>query len=121
MALNRARERDGLPLFANPRNAASGGVRQLDPALTAQRRLSFFAYQLVSGEKLGHAMGVVARSKRSAFRSIRTSSARHFNDVLVYCRQWEERRDELDYEIDGGRQGRRFRAARLASSRATRG
>ena len=46
--LNAARERDGLPVFANPRNAASGGVRQLDPALTAQRRLSFFAYQIVA-------------------------------------------------------------------------
>ena len=45
--LNERRERDGLPIFANPRNAASGGVRQLDPALTAARRLSFFAYQLV--------------------------------------------------------------------------
>ena len=39
--LNAAREREGSPAFANPRNAASGGVRQLDPALTAQRRLSF--------------------------------------------------------------------------------
>ena len=101
--LNRAREREGLPVFANPRNAASGGVRQLDPALTAQRRLSFFAYQLVSGENCAYAMGGVApRSKRSAFRSIRTSRARRtLDDVLAYCRQWEERRDELDYEIDG--------------------
>src|SRR5208283_1905574 len=42
--LNAAREREGLAVFANPRNAASGGVRQLDPRLTAARRLSFFAY-----------------------------------------------------------------------------
>ena len=76
VALNRARERDGLPLFANPRNAASGGVRQLDPALTAQRRLSFFAYQLVSGENRARNGSRCAGSKRSAFRSIRTSSAR---------------------------------------------
>ncbi len=47
--LNARREREGLPVFANPRNAASGGVRQLDPKLTAQRRLSFFAYAVARG------------------------------------------------------------------------
>ncbi|HEX5274797.1 MAG TPA: NAD-dependent DNA ligase LigA [Candidatus Rubrimentiphilum sp.] len=48
--LNGARERAGLPVFANPRNAASGGVRQLDPRLTAERRLSFFAYSVMVNE-----------------------------------------------------------------------
>ena len=48
--LNADRERESLPAFANPRNTASGGVRQLDPALTAARRLSFFAYQLAVEE-----------------------------------------------------------------------
>jgi len=45
-ALNEARTRQGQPVFANPRNAASGGVRQLDPKLTKERRLSFFAYSI---------------------------------------------------------------------------
>jgi DNA ligase (NAD+) len=101
--LNAARERDGLPVFANPRNAASGGVRQLDPALTAQRRLSFFAYQLVSGDA-----GV--RTQWEALARLESlglpvnpnvTRAERLADVLEYCRQWEERRDELDYEIDG--------------------
>ena len=100
--LNRARERDGLPIFANPRNAASGGVRQLDPALTAQRRLSFFAYQLVADDEL--------RSQWQALRKLESLGfpvnpnvvrAEAIDDVLTYCRQWEERRDDLDYEIDG--------------------
>ena len=49
--LNARREREGLPVFANPRNAASGGVRQLDPKLTAERRLSFFAYAIGAGRR----------------------------------------------------------------------
>jgi DNA ligase (NAD+) len=100
--LNRARERDGLPVFANPRNAASGGVRQLDPSLTAQRRLSFFAYQLVDQERL--------RSQWEALRELETlgfpvnpnvARAATLEEVLDYCERWEARRDELDYEIDG--------------------
>ena len=100
--LNSAREREGLPVFANPRNAASGGVRQLDPALTAQRRLSFFAYQLVADGDL--------RSQWQALRRLEAlglpvnpniARAATLDDVLAYCREWEERRDKLDYEIDG--------------------
>ncbi|MGB8907958.1 MAG: NAD-dependent DNA ligase LigA [Candidatus Cybelea sp.] len=100
--LNATREREGLPVFANPRNAASGGVRQLDPALTAQRRLSFFAYQLVADEGL--------RSQWDALRRLEVlglpvnpniARAATLDDVLSFCRKWEERRDDLDYEIDG--------------------
>ncbi|MFY9883863.1 MAG: NAD-dependent DNA ligase LigA [Candidatus Cybelea sp.] len=100
--LNAAREREGLQVFANPRNAASGGVRQLDPALTAQRRLSFFAYQLVAYEGL--------RSQSEALRRLESlglpvnpniARAATLEDVLSFCREWEERRDDLDYEIDG--------------------
>ena len=100
--LNRERERAGLPLFANPRNAASGGVRQLDPALTAHRRLSFFAYQLVSDES-SHTQSEALRRLETLGFPINPNIARaeSLDDVLAYCRQWEERRDELDYEIDG--------------------
>ena len=100
--LNRAREREGLPIFANPRNAASGGVRQLDPALTAQRRLSFFAYQLVSGENVRSQWEGLRRLEELGFPvNPNIMRARTLDDVLAYCRKWEERRDELDYEIDG--------------------
>ncbi len=100
--LNRAREREGLPIFANPRNAASGGVRQLDPALTAQRRLSFFAYQLVSGENVRSQWEGLQELEELGFPiNPNIVRARTLDDVLAYCRKWEERRDELDYEIDG--------------------
>ncbi len=101
--LNAARDREGLPVFANPRNAASGGVRQLDPALTAQRRLSFFAYQIAAG-------GERLRTQWEALEYLRdlgfpvnpnVSQAAGVDEVIAYCRTWEARRDELDYEIDG--------------------
>src|SRR5581483_3849265 len=103
--LNAARERQNLPVFANPRNAASGGVRQLDPALTAARRLSFFAYQIVVDEG-----APPPRSQWEALRRLEAlgfpvnpnvARAAAFDDVIAYCRTWEAQRDELDYEIDG--------------------
>ncbi len=101
--LNAKREREGQAVFANPRNAASGGVRQLDPKLTAQRRLSFFAYAIAEDGK-----GVKTQSQalellhRLGFRiNDHIETAATIDDVIAYCRRWEERRDELDYEIDG--------------------
>lgn len=104
--LNAARERDGLAAFANPRNAASGGVRQLDPALTSQRRLSFFAYQLAVEEGRGAAV----RTQWEALERLRAlgfpvnpnvARAQTLDEVVAYCRAWEARRDSIDYEIDG--------------------
>jgi DNA ligase (NAD+) len=102
--LNAKREREGLPVFANPRNAASGGVRQLDPKLTSERRLSFFAYAIaVNGsEKItaqSEALDVLRRLGFHVNEHIRP--ARTIDDVIAFCRSWEAKRDELDYEIDG--------------------
>jgi DNA ligase (NAD+) len=100
--LNAARERDGLPVFANPRNAASGGVRQLDPALTAQRRLSFYAYQLISDEPVATQWQALRRLEALGLPvNPNIVRAVTLDDVLAYCGEWERRRDELDYEIDG--------------------
>ncbi len=100
--LNAAREREGLPTFANPRNAASGGVRQLDPTLTAQRRLSFYAYQLISEERIATQWEALRRLEALGLPvNPNIARAAALDDVLEFCSEWERRRDELDYEIDG--------------------
>jgi len=104
-ALNAKRERSGLPVFANPRNAASGGVRQLDPKLTKERKLSFFAYSI--GEFENHKK---ISTQWEALQYLRTlglavnpniARCKSIDEVIAYCKAWEEKRDELDYEIDG--------------------
>lgn len=104
--LNAEREREGLPAFANPRNAASGGMRQLDPALTAKRRLSFFAYQLAVDEGDRSA----PKTQWDALARLRTLGlpvnphvhrAATLDEVIEYCTSSERKRDSFDYEIDG--------------------
>lgn len=101
--LNAQREARGQPAFANPRNAASGGVRQLDPASTAERRLSFFAYAIAGDiEGVRTQSDVLALLRRVGFRvNEHIETAASIEDVIGYCERWETRRDELDYEIDG--------------------
>jgi DNA ligase (NAD+) len=103
--LNAEREERGQAPFANPRNAAAGGIRQLDPKMTAERALSFFAYavgEIDTPEPPGtqhdllaylRALGCPVNPHAHRVESIR--------DVLAYVERWEARRDELDYEIDG--------------------
>jgi len=104
-ALNAKRERSGLPVFANPRNAASGGVRQLDPKLTKERKLSFFAYSI--GEFENHkkisTQWEALQYLRMLGLAVNPNIARckSIDEVIAYCKAWEEKRDELDYEIDG--------------------
>jgi DNA ligase (NAD+) len=103
--LNQKREREALPVFANPRNAASGGVRQLDPKLTAERKLSFFAYAIgviEDGAPPRTQWETLTRLRDLGFHvneNIRECAA--IDDVIAYCEAWEAKRDELDYEIDG--------------------
>ncbi len=104
-ALNAKRERAGLPVFANPRNAASGGVRQLDPKLTRERKLSFFAYSI--GEFEDHKTITTQWDALQYLKSLgfavnpNIARCTSIDEVIVYCESWEDKRDELDYEIDG--------------------
>jgi DNA ligase (NAD+) len=104
--LNVARAAAGEPVFANPRNAASGGLRQKDPRLTAERHLSFFAYAVgaFDGAKVRPATQFeLLAYLRELGLPVNKNAARCATivDVLAFCRRWEGERETLDYEIDG--------------------
>jgi DNA ligase (NAD+) len=102
--LNEERERNGLPTFANPRNFTAGTVRQLDPNITAQRPLDFFAYMLLQN---GHTYFDLHSKTLDALESAGFKVNPHrklvhsIDEVWKFIHQWEEKRDSLPYEIDG--------------------
>ena len=102
--LNRIREENGEPVFANPRNASAGTVRLLDPRITASRPLDIFLYTLSYVE--GRAFSTHWESLESLREmGFKTNPHSHkfntINEVVEYCDRWTEERDNLDYEIDG--------------------
>jgi DNA ligase (NAD+) len=103
-ALNERRAEAGEPTFANPRNSAAGSIRQLDPTLAAERPLSVWCYGIgaTSGLDLATHSEEVAWLGERGFK-VNPDTAHHpgVDSAVERCRWWEERRDEIDYEIDG--------------------
>ncbi len=102
--LNDALVEEGGKPFANPRNAAAGSLRQLDPQVTAARGLRFFAYGVgpVEGEEPPTQYETLGWLRRLGFpTNEHIRRCENIDDVIRYCNEWEARRDELDYEIDG--------------------
>ena len=116
--INEEREEAGLPLYANPRNSAAGSLRQLDPAVTASRRLSFWAYQLLeepaAGQDAGSAAAPAARavvtSQSEALARLEAlgfavnphhEAGLDIEGVIAFTERWREARHELPYETDG--------------------
>ncbi|OPZ60793.1 MAG: DNA ligase [Deltaproteobacteria bacterium ADurb.Bin510] len=101
--LNERRGREGLSLFANPRNAAAGSLRQLDSSITAERRLKFFAYGLAeapAGITTHHATLDYLKSVGFMVSpDVRVCS--DLNEVVSHIEALGARRDELAFEIDG--------------------
>ena len=102
--LNEDRERQGLSVFANPRNFTAGTVRQLEPSITAQRRMDFFAYMLLKDGKThfdrqSKAMDALdlAGFKVNPNRRL----AKNLDEVWNFIQSWEAKRESLPYEIDG--------------------
>lgn len=110
--INELREKSGQPVFANPRNAATGGLRMKDPNETAQRGIEAFIYQIAYTEdqtgtethnlittqwegmeilqKLGFKVPTIERKK-----------CKNIQEVIDFCNEWQEKRDSYPYEIDG--------------------
>ena len=102
--INEEREEAGEPRFANPRNAAAGTLRQLDPAITARRRLGMFAYDAMVGERKAFATHWEALEwmDRAGFRvNPHRALCDSIDRVIDFCNEMEAKREELDYEIDG--------------------
>jgi DNA ligase (NAD+) len=102
--LNEEREAQGLATFANPRNFTAGTVRQLEPSITAQRRMDYFAYMLLKDGRTYfdrqskaldalEAAGFKVNPNRKLVKSL--------NDVWKFIQSWEGKRESLPYEIDG--------------------
>ncbi|HKW26658.1 MAG TPA: NAD-dependent DNA ligase LigA [Terriglobales bacterium] len=102
--MNEERERLGLSKFANPRNAGAGAVRVLDPNITAQRRLDFYAYFLLTaGRMFMPRQSEALEALQSAGFKVNPNWRRAQNgeEVWKFINSWEPKRDTLPYEIDG--------------------
>lgn len=102
--INKERMEEGLPLFANPRNATSGTLHQLDTSKVASRRLDSFMYHIVNASQYG------LKTQEEIFDLLRKLRfkvnphgrvARNVKEVVDYWNEWMEKRHELEYNIDG--------------------
>ncbi len=102
--MNEEREKKGLSTFANPRNATAGTVRQLEPSITAERRLDFFAYALLqNGRTFFNRHWETLNALDAAGFKVNKSRklAKTFDQIWTFIEQEEPRREKLPYEIDG--------------------
>ena len=105
--MNDDREQLGLSRFANPRNAAAGTIRVLEPNIVAQRRLDYFAYFCLSHTADGNDLFPTHSSALEALSAIGFKVNRNWvladdiDGVLRFITEWEAKRDKLPYEIDG--------------------
>ena len=102
-ALNEKRDALGESLFANPRNAAAGSLRQLDPEVTAKRQLNGLFYTVLNDEERGLQSQEAAISfiKELHLAPIQNMICDTIEKAYEYCLYWQEKRQELPFEIDG--------------------
>jgi DNA ligase (NAD+) len=100
-ATNKERAERGEPLFANPRNAAAGAVRQLDPKATAKRNLAMWAYS-AAGLEVASQRELLERLRKLGVRvNPHWRTATTLDEVLAFIAEWKEKRHSLDYGTDG--------------------
>lgn len=102
--VNKQRMDKGWALFANPRNATSGSLKLLDSSIVAKRHLNFFAHSLGAyrSQPINTQWDFLARLKDWGVRAnMHSALCRNIGEVIAYCHKWQQKRDELSYEIDG--------------------
>lgn len=102
--LNEMRSKENLPLFANPRNAAGGSLRQLDASITKERKLEQFTYTLVNPENynINTQVGAMEYMKSLGFNvNPHYRHCKNIEEVISYIEEYKEKRKTLEYETDG--------------------
>ena len=99
--INKEKADAGEPLFANPRNAAAGTMRNLDPALVAKRGLSAWTYQVIGASPATHAETLDTLKVWGLPVEPHWRRCRGVDELLAFCREWEEKRRTLDFDTDG--------------------
>ncbi|MCM3005928.1 NAD-dependent DNA ligase LigA [Priestia koreensis] len=102
--LNKVKEENGEMLFANPRNAAAGSLRQLDPKIAAKRSLDIFLYAMADAGKTGvrsHSEGLDLLDQLGFKTNQNRRKCATIEEVLAYVEEWSAKRPDLAYEIDG--------------------
>lgn len=101
MRLNEERAERGESEFANPRNAAAGSLRQLDPQVTAKRSLSFFAYYIGDGEKDKHSDSLAMLTRYGFKVSENYKVVQNIDEAIAYIKDFNDKRGSLTYDTDG--------------------
>jgi DNA ligase (NAD+) len=99
--INKEKAEAGEPLFANPRNAAAGTMRNLDPALVAKRGLSAWTYQVVGPSPPTHAHTLEALREWGLPVEPHWKTCRGVEELIAFCREWDDKRRTLDFDTDG--------------------
>ena len=105
--INKEREKAGEPTFANPRNAAAGTIRQLNPKIVASRKLNNFIYDLAQISRTDLDMPTTQINELELLRDLGFKVNPHFqfcetaDEVLTYWNKWQKKSDGLDYGLDG--------------------
>lgn len=101
--INRQREENGEPPFANPRNAAAGSIRLLDPKEVATRRLDVFLYSIfINGREMDSQWNNLESLRALGFKTNPASKpCSSLDEVIAFYEEWQANRDQLDYDVDG--------------------